>query len=134
MKMPDNIAEQISKTKSHKEELESIYAASRELYMKALHLEMRPIKEKWPRIYMLCKCVKSFTKSRYDEEFECDREYEVEVGKEIIFYYDYTKGVFREDIQFSSKFSLFTYEKHSENFEVIKYGNSIDEVLNDQTT
>ena len=127
MKIPHHIAEQIKKTESYTEKLQSLHAESRRLHMEALHLEMQPIRERWPRIYMLCKCVKSFTKSRYDEEFECDREYEVEVGKEIIFRYDYTKGVFREDIQFSSKFSLFTFEGCRENFEVIKYGNSIDD-------
>jgi len=128
-KMPDHIAEQIKKTESYREEIESVSAASRELHMKALHLEMQPVRESWPHIYMLCKCVKPFTKSRYDEEFECDREYEVELGEEIIFEYDYTEGVFRESCSFSGKFSLFTYEDFSSNFEVIKYGNSINEVL-----
>lgn len=128
-KIPHHIAEQIKKTESYTEEVRSLYAESHRLHMKALHLEVRPIKEKWPHIYMLCKCVKCFTKSRYDEEFECDREYEVEVGKEIIFRYDYTAGVFREDSQFSSKFSLFTFEEYLENFEVIKYGDSIDDFL-----
>ena len=133
-KMPDHIAEQIKKTESYIEELQSLQAESLRLQMEVLHLEMRPVRESWPSIYMLCKCVKSFTKSRYDEEFECDREYKVEVGKDIIFRYDYTDGVFKEDSNFSSDFSLFTYVECSENFEVIKYGNSIDEVLNDQTT
>lgn len=128
-KMPNHIAEQIKNRESYREELEAVSAAIRELRMKVLHLEMRPVRESWPHIYMLCKCVKPFTKSRYDEEFECDREYEVEAGEEIIFRYDYTEGVFNEDCHFSSKFSLFTYEGFSSKFEIIKYGNSIDEVL-----
>lgn len=133
-KMPDHIAEQIKKTEPYTKEVQSLYAESHRLYMKALHLEVRPVKEKWPHIYMLCKCVKRFTKSRYDEELECNREYEVEVGKEIIFRYDYTKGVFKmafgedEDIQFS-QFHWLQYEECSENFEVIKYGDSIDDFL-----
>ena len=119
--MPHHIAKRIDDAKSYVAELHSALS-------EVSRLKMRPVAEKWPRIYMLSVCTQPFDLKTYDSEFDGNTHYKVQLGMHIIFYYDYAQGTFTEDSNFGD-FSLFTYEDYVNNFEIIGYSDSLDEIV-----
>lgn len=119
--MPEAILRAIDSTKSYTNEIRAISATIIENQGWKADLQRNTNKENWPNIYMIGRCVKLFSVFAYCILEEDHIEYDIGRGRHIRFHYDYDTGTFLEDFNFLTQTSLFTYEKHSENFEIVAY-------------
>lgn len=121
-KMPEHIAIQIKNVEMYRTMRTSIVNTISELKTKLTYIENELDRPKWPCIYMLCVCVKPFSVYRYDNKY--DEEFaEIKIGEKVIFKYNYLGGFFEGNI------SLFDYSDYANNLEVVKYSNSVDDLV-----
>ena len=126
--MSSEIKKQINDTESFRQELRNLYEKLSALHCAIVDVKRNAEKQNWPRICMECVCKEAFFESKRSRCGEFNIDYDVEVGETFLFVYDYEEGVFREDSNFNDDFSIFTYEKFSNNFTVVKYWIDIERV------
>lgn len=119
--MPEAISRIIDATEAYTNEITAIENEIVERQNWLAKFRKNTNKENWPNIYMIGRCVKLFSTCHYSMLGEDYVEHDIEPGEHIRFHYDYDTGNFHEDLNFLTQTSLFTYEKHRENFDIVAY-------------